>query len=233
MFAVGAALERAAGFLRAAADPRGSCRMSYTIEGATGAWEVVIGLEVHAQVISNAKLFSGAGDRVRRRAEHAGELRRCGVPRHAAGDQPRMRGAGGAHRARARTRRSTWSAGSTARTTSTPTCRPAIRSASTQHPIVGAGAIEIELADGSTQARSASPACIWSRTPASRCTTSIRRKSYIDLNRSGVALMEIVSEPDHAQPGGGRRLSAQAAHHPALSRHLRRQHGGGLACAPT
>lgn len=30
------------------------------IEGATGSWEVVIGLEVHAQVISDAKLFSGA-----------------------------------------------------------------------------------------------------------------------------------------------------------------------------
>ena len=30
------------------------------IEGQTGEWEVVIGLEVHAQVISNAKLFSGA-----------------------------------------------------------------------------------------------------------------------------------------------------------------------------
>ncbi|MFQ5984240.1 MAG: Asp-tRNA(Asn)/Glu-tRNA(Gln) amidotransferase GatCAB subunit B, partial [Alphaproteobacteria bacterium] len=30
------------------------------IEGATGPWEVVVGLEVHAQVISEAKLFSGA-----------------------------------------------------------------------------------------------------------------------------------------------------------------------------
>ena len=30
------------------------------IEGSTGAWEVVVGLEVHAQVISKAKLFSGA-----------------------------------------------------------------------------------------------------------------------------------------------------------------------------
>jgi aspartyl-tRNA(Asn)/glutamyl-tRNA(Gln) amidotransferase subunit B len=34
--------------------------MSYTVEGRTGAWEIVVGLEVHAQVISNAKLFSGA-----------------------------------------------------------------------------------------------------------------------------------------------------------------------------
>ena len=32
----------------------------YRIEGQTGDWEVVIGLEIHAQVISNAKLFSSA-----------------------------------------------------------------------------------------------------------------------------------------------------------------------------
>src|ERR1700677_4597020 len=34
--------------------------MTYAIEGSTGPWEVVIGLEVHAQVVSRAKLFSGA-----------------------------------------------------------------------------------------------------------------------------------------------------------------------------
>src|SRR3989339_1641563 len=34
--------------------------MSYVIKGETNDWEVVIGLEVHCQVISNAKLFSGA-----------------------------------------------------------------------------------------------------------------------------------------------------------------------------
>ena len=31
-----------------------------TIDGATGEWELVIGMEIHAQVASNAKLFSGA-----------------------------------------------------------------------------------------------------------------------------------------------------------------------------
>src|SRR4051794_28684363 len=34
--------------------------MGYAIEGSTGTWEIVVGLEVHAQVVSNAKLFSGA-----------------------------------------------------------------------------------------------------------------------------------------------------------------------------
>jgi aspartyl-tRNA(Asn)/glutamyl-tRNA(Gln) amidotransferase subunit B len=33
-------------------------KFDYFIEGKTGQWEVVIGLEVHAQVTSNAKLFS-------------------------------------------------------------------------------------------------------------------------------------------------------------------------------
>src|ERR1700748_1341027 len=33
---------------------------SKLIKGATGDWEMVIGLEVHAQVTSNSKLFSGA-----------------------------------------------------------------------------------------------------------------------------------------------------------------------------
>src|ERR1700709_2965349 len=34
--------------------------MSYALQGSTGPWEVVVGLEVHAQVNSQAKLFSGA-----------------------------------------------------------------------------------------------------------------------------------------------------------------------------
>src|SRR5450432_639995 len=33
---------------------------SQLLHGATGDWEVVVGMEVHAQVTSEAKLFSGA-----------------------------------------------------------------------------------------------------------------------------------------------------------------------------
>ncbi|MCI5049428.1 MAG: Asp-tRNA(Asn)/Glu-tRNA(Gln) amidotransferase GatCAB subunit B, partial [Rickettsiales bacterium] len=36
--------------------------MTYTIKGNSGDWEVVIGLEVHAQVTSESKLFSGASN---------------------------------------------------------------------------------------------------------------------------------------------------------------------------
>ena len=35
-------------------------KVSKLIKGATGDWEVVIGMEIHAQVTSQAKLFSGA-----------------------------------------------------------------------------------------------------------------------------------------------------------------------------
>jgi len=35
-------------------------RAIYTIKGDTGDWEVVMGLELHAQIASKAKLFSGA-----------------------------------------------------------------------------------------------------------------------------------------------------------------------------
>src|SRR3981081_2553745 len=37
-----------------------SATKSKPIKGATGDWEVVVGMEVHAQVTSNSKLFSGA-----------------------------------------------------------------------------------------------------------------------------------------------------------------------------
>jgi len=34
--------------------------MTKTIKGQTGDWEIVVGMEVHAQILSNSKLFSGA-----------------------------------------------------------------------------------------------------------------------------------------------------------------------------
>ena len=33
---------------------------SKLVKGATGDWEIIVGMEVHAQVTSRAKLFSGA-----------------------------------------------------------------------------------------------------------------------------------------------------------------------------
>ena len=46
----------------------GMTESTYRIHGATGEWEVVIGLEVHVQVTGHSKLFSGATRRVQRQA---------------------------------------------------------------------------------------------------------------------------------------------------------------------
>ncbi len=73
----GAALERAAAS-RQAGD-RAGAGMSYTLRGPTGTWEIVVGLEVHAQVISESKLFSGASATVsaaRRTRRSASSMRR-------------------------------------------------------------------------------------------------------------------------------------------------------------
>src|ERR1044072_7712801 len=49
-----------AALLRRESKTMDKARPAKLIRGATGDWEVVIGMEVHAQVTSNAKLFSGA-----------------------------------------------------------------------------------------------------------------------------------------------------------------------------
>ena len=54
--------------------------------------------------------------------------------------------------------------------------------------------------------------------------------SYLDLNRAAVPLIEIVSEPRHAQRPGSGGLSQGPARHRGLPRHHGRQHGGSFRC---
>ena len=101
------------------------------ISGATGDWEVIIGMEVHAQVTSRGEAVLRRLDRVRRRAQRQCQPGRCGDARHAAGHQRGMRQAGDPHRARAEGADQPANRSSTGRTTSIRTCRRATRSRST------------------------------------------------------------------------------------------------------
>src|ERR1700743_2887831 len=51
-----------------------------TIKGQTGDWEIVVGMEVHAQVVSNAKLFSGAATEFGAEPNHQVSFIDAGMP---------------------------------------------------------------------------------------------------------------------------------------------------------
>ena len=196
------------------------------IKGATGDWEVVIGLEVHAQVTSKSKLFSGASTEFGGEPNSHVSLVDAAMPGMLPVINEECVAPGGAHRARPQ-RADQPALG--VRPQELFLSRPA--AGLPDQPVQVAdrrrGRGRGRLAGGETASRSASSGCIWSRTPASCCTTSSPTMSFVDLNRSGVALMEIVSKPDMRSSEQAQGLCDQAALDPALSRHLRRRHGEG------
>ena len=173
-------------------------RTPYRVEGRTGEWEVVLGLEVHAQVASNAKLFSGAPAAFGAEPNENVSLVDCAFPgmlpvinRHCVAQAVKT---GMGLRAQinltSRFDRKNYFY---------PDLPPGYQISQYAHPIVGAGVIEIELADGST--RSIGVTRLHMEQDAGKSLHDQHpSKSYLDLNRAGVALMEIVSEPDLRSP---------------------------------
>jgi aspartyl-tRNA(Asn)/glutamyl-tRNA(Gln) amidotransferase subunit B len=172
--------------------------MTYRIEGSSGAWEVVIGLEVHAQIISQSKLFSGAATGFGASPNSQVSFVDAGFP----GMLPVVNGE--CIRQAVRTglglnaqinlvsrfdRKNYFYA-------DLPT---GYQISQYEHPIVGAGVIEIELADGSTRQIGVTRLHVEQDAGKSLHDQDPNR-SFIDLNRAGVALMEIVSEPDLRSP---------------------------------
>ena len=172
--------------------------MSYTLEGSSGTWEIVVGLEVHAQVISKAKLFSGAS------AEYGGAPNdhvsfvdaafpgMLPVVNRECVAQAVRTGLGlGAHiNLVSRFDRKNYFYADLPQ---------GYQISQFAHPVVGAGSVEIELADGSSRVIGVTRLHL-EQDAGKSLHDQHPTKSFIDLNRSGVGLMEIVSEPDIRSP---------------------------------
>ena len=164
------------------------------VHGATGDWEVVIGLEVHAQVISQSKLFSGSATAFGAEPNTQVSLVDAGLP----GMLPVINAEVVAQAVRT-------GLGLNAKINLYsvfdrknyfyPDMPQGYQISQFLQPVVGEGVVHVELPDGTT------------------CEVGIERlhleqdagksvhdlhpqHTYIDLNRSGTALMEIVSKPD-------------------------------------
>jgi aspartyl-tRNA(Asn)/glutamyl-tRNA(Gln) amidotransferase subunit B len=172
--------------------------MAYTLEGSSGTWEVVVGMEVHAQVISRSKLFSGAATAFGAEpnsqvsfvdAAFPGMLP---VPNREAIAQAVRTGLGLNAQINLVSRfdRKNYFYADLPQ---------GYQISQFEHPIVGTGVVEIELADGSTKSIGITRLHL-EQDAGKSLHDQHPTKSFIDLNRSGVALMEIVSEPDIRSP---------------------------------
>ncbi|MCH8154390.1 MAG: Asp-tRNA(Asn)/Glu-tRNA(Gln) amidotransferase subunit GatB [Proteobacteria bacterium] len=167
---------------------------SLFIEGRTGPWELVVGCEVHAQVVSNAKLFSGASTRFGAPPNSQVSLVDAAMPgmlpviNEACVEQAVRTGL--ALKAKIN-RYSVFDR----KNYFYPDLPPGYQISQFTQPIVGRGEIEIELDDGTTRTIGITRLHL-EQDAGKSLHDQDPALTYVDLNRSGVALMEIVSEPD-------------------------------------
>ncbi|HXO89326.1 MAG TPA: Asp-tRNA(Asn)/Glu-tRNA(Gln) amidotransferase subunit GatB, partial [Stellaceae bacterium] len=164
------------------------------IEGRTGPWETVIGLEVHAQVISKAKLFSGAA------TEFGAEPNTQVSPVDAA--FPGMLPVINRHCVEQAVKTGL---GLDAEINLTsvfdrknyfyPDLPAGYQISQYQQPVVGHGRVTLDMPDGTT--REIRITRLHLEQDAGKSLHDQHPSlTYVDLNRAGVGLMEIVSEPD-------------------------------------
>jgi aspartyl-tRNA(Asn)/glutamyl-tRNA(Gln) amidotransferase subunit B len=164
------------------------------IEGRTGPWEIVIGLEVHAQVVSKAKLFSGAA------TEFGAEPNTQVSPVDAAFpgmlpvinrfcvEQAVKTGLGLDAEIRLESvfdRKNYFY----------PDLPPGYQISQYQQPVVGRGKVVLDMPDGTTREIGITRLHL-EQDAGKSLHDQHPTLSYVDLNRAGIALMEIVSEPD-------------------------------------
>ncbi|MCF6195663.1 MAG: Asp-tRNA(Asn)/Glu-tRNA(Gln) amidotransferase subunit GatB [Emcibacter sp.] len=168
--------------------------MAKYIQGATGEWEVVIGLEIHAQVLSEAKLFSGSSTKFGAEPNTQVSFVCSAMP----GMLPVI---------------NEECIRQAIRTGLAMGCEINLRSvfdrknyfyadlpqgyqiSQFKDPIVGEGVMEITLDDGSTKSIGVERLHL-EQDAGKSMHDQHPSQTYVDLNRSGVALMEIVSKPD-------------------------------------
>lgn len=175
---------------------------NYRIQGATGEWEVVIGLEVHAQVTSNAKLFSGAATAFGAEPNAQVSLVDAAMPGMLpVPNKECIRQAvrtGMAIEAQI----NAWSRFDR-KNYFYADLPQGYQISQLYHPIVGEGSLLIEADEkaGIPEDKVIGIERIHIEQDAGKLMHDQHpTMSYVDLNRSGVALMEIVSKPDMRSP---------------------------------
>ena len=168
--------------------------MANLIEGRTGDWEIVIGLEIHAQIVSDAKLFSGASAEFGAAPNTHVSLVDAALP----GMLPVINDicveqavrTGLALNAQIN-HRSVFAR----KNYFYPDLPQGYQISQFELPVVGEGVVEVDLADNATS-KIGIERLHMEQDAGKSLHDQHPSKSYIDLNRSGVALMEIVSKPD-------------------------------------
>ncbi len=169
-----------------------------TIAGATGDWELVIGLEIHAQVASNAKLFSGASTTFGAEPNSNVSFVDAAMPgmlpviNEFCVEQAVRTGLGlkaDINLFSAFDRKNYFY----------PDLPQGYQISQLYHPIVGEGEVLVEMEPGI--ARVVRVERIHLEQDAGKSVHDMDpNMSFVDLNRTGVALMEIVSRPDIRGP---------------------------------
>ena len=172
--------------------------MTYTIKTAQNEWEIVCGLEIHCQIISKSKIFSGASTAFGDDANENVSFIDAGMP----GMLPVLN------------KECVRQAVKTGLGLNAEINKYSVFSRKNyfyadqpngyqitqyEYPIVGKGCVKIDLPDGVS--KNIGITRIHIEQDAAKSIHDLNpKKSYIDFNRAGVGLMEIVTEPDFRSP---------------------------------
>jgi aspartyl-tRNA(Asn)/glutamyl-tRNA(Gln) amidotransferase subunit B len=168
--------------------------MPQLIEGRTGAWEVVIGLEVHAQVTADAKLFSGAATAFGAAPNAQVSTVDAAFP----GMLPVIN-----RRVVEQAVKTGLGLGAQINLFSVfdrknyfyPDLPAGYQISQYQQPIVGSGQVVLDMPDGATRTIGITRLHL-EQDAGKSLHDQHPKETFVDLNRAGIGLMEIVSEPD-------------------------------------